>query len=372
MRIAIIHDWIDTYRGGERVLEALAELYPNAPIYTLFYAPEKLPKGVRERFEKRDIRVVAGVNRFRRLRKLLLPFLPTYIESIDLNEYDLILSSSSCVAKGVIAAPDAKHICYIHSPMRYVWDQRHEYFRGMGKIPFLSFFFNLIANYLRIWDFASSSRVDQFIANSCFVRERIRKYYGRSAVVVPPPVEIERFLNHVPGAKIDSEDYFLVAGAFVQYKRFDLAIKACEEIGHRLIVAGSGPLEKRLRQIALGNTSFEIAPSAERWADLLANCKALIFPGIEDFGIVPIEAMACGKPVIAYGVGGALDYVEPLVSGVFFKSQDVATLAGTLRGFRSETFDKSIIRQSIKKYKKEEFIKAISTQIEQVIGVQKV
>ncbi|RYZ83435.1 MAG: hypothetical protein EOP04_19960 [Proteobacteria bacterium] len=225
MRVAYVHDWLVTYRGGEKVLEALLELYPDAPIYTLFYSPAQMPASIQQRV----VNVPKWLNRLKPLRKALLPILPAAIEALPLEDYDLVISTSSCVAKGVMIGPYAKHLCYIHSPMRYIWDQRQHYLNRERSFSPKEFLIHLLSQRLRIWDVSSNNQVDSFIANSSFVAKRIERYYARKAKVIHPPVDLERFFP--TGNKGQKGDYFLAAGAFVSYKRFDLAIKACEELG---------------------------------------------------------------------------------------------------------------------------------------------
>ncbi len=312
-------------------------MYPDAPIYTLFYNPAGLPASI----TRRRVVVPFWTRWLSGFRKLLLPFLPSLIESLDLSEYDLVVSSSSCVAKGVIVRPDARHICYLHSPMRYIWDQRHQYLKVAQGIPGLNLLANMVGSNLRIWDVTSSARVDQFVANSSFVAERVRSYYRRDAVVVHPPV------GGTEGIAGDSpkDPFFLVAGALVSYKRFDMAIRACELSGVRLVVAGSGPFESSLRRLASNHVSFEIAPSSERLMTIMSQATALLHPGIEDFGILPVEAMGCGLPVIAYGQGGALDYVKPGVTGELFYNHTPEALAEVIGQFSKSNYRPEDLRE---------------------------
>lgn len=350
MKVAIVHDWLVSYRGGEKVLEAIAEEYPEAPIYTLFYDPSSMPDSL----NGRDIRYPKLLNRFKKIRKLLLPLLPIYVESLPLLKYDLIISSSSCVAKGVIPSPAAKHICYLHSPMRYIWDQRDAYFQGLSKIPGAEFLINLASKQLRIWDVVSASRVDQFIANSNFVKQRVAKYYGKDSTVIHPPINLDFF--QPPKNQYKGMPYVLAAGAFVSYKRFDLVIDACEHLGQRLIVAGSGPFEQDLRQRAKQYTEFQISPKDQHWRSLLQNASALIFPGTEDFGMIAIEAMACGTPVIAYKNGGALDFITK-ESGYFIEEQTVEGVITAIEAFEQYHFDKESISRYAKTFDRQHFKK---------------
>lgn len=363
LKVAIVHDWLVTYRGGEKVLQSIASLFPEAPIYTLFYKPSQLGPW----FQGRDIRVPPLLNRLQKVRKLLLPLLPSLIESLPMNDYDLILSTSSCVAKGVLPSVYAKHICYIHSPMRYIWDQRDEYFRSIQNIPLLSTLIEYLCSQLRIWDVQSAGRVDRFIANSNFVKARVARYYQRDSSVIHPPVNLDRF-KHVNTSQRGAGRYFLIAGAFVSYKRFDLAIEACNNLGFPLVVAGSGPMEKKLRKIAKSNVSFVISPSDEKLTELFSNAIALIFPGVEDFGILPIEAMACGTPVIAFAKGGACDFIEENRNGVFFHQQNLNSLIQCLQEFNAGQFDRNEIVSSTKSFSEERFLEQIKEEILRTVG----
>ncbi len=363
LRVALVHDWLVSYRGGEKVLQSFAKMFPKAPIYTLFYDPSALPSWFRER----DIRVPPMLNQLRVVRKLLLPFLPSLIESINLEGYDLILSTSSCVAKGAIPPVLAKHVCYIHSPMRYIWDQRHEYFRSLNALPILPSIVNHLCSQLRMWDVLSASRVDTFVANSQFVRSRVERYYRRDASVVNPPVDLERFRQKKPNFK-SKEDYFLVAGAFVPYKRFDLAIQAANALNQRLVVAGSGPSEKHLRSLAGPKTEFCIAPDDDAMVQLMRNAKALIYPGVEDFGITSIEALACGTPVLALRAGGALDVVRPERNGAFFETQSVESLTACLESFRLTQYDLNQVVQSAESFSESRFIAEMQEHISRTLG----
>jgi glycosyltransferase involved in cell wall biosynthesis len=348
MRVAYVHDWLVTYRGGEKVLEALLALYPDAPIYTLFHQRGNFPPSIEQR------RILPALPGWMwRLRMPLLPLLPTIIESLPLEQYDLVISSSSCVAKGVLTAPNAKHISYVHSPMRYVWDQREFYAQSLPALPLVRPLMNCLSTRLRLWDQGSAVRVDELVANSNFVRQRIKKYYGRDSVVIHPPCDVERFTKTPPS---EDRSYYLVLGAFVPYKRFDLAIDACEKAGQKLVVAGSGPELDTLRAKAGKNTVFELNPSSERLCELLRHAKALIFPGVEDFGMVAIEAMASGTPVIALKEGGALDFIRPGITGEFFDEAHPESLARVLAGFDSRRYSAEGLRAFARGFSTESFL----------------
>jgi len=315
-RVALVHDWLNGFRGGERVLEAIAGLFPDADIFTLFHQPGSTGPLL----EKHPIRA-SWLNRVpltSRYYRYFLPLFPMAIESFELDDYDFILSSSHCVAKGIIPAPFGRHVSYCHTTMRYAWDQRRLYFgkgiKGALAVPFL--------HYLRTWDVASSARVDTFIANSGFVAERIHKYYRRSARVVWPFVDLEKF-RPIAG---DRGNYYLVVSAFVPYKRIELAIAACERLGRNLIVVGEGPGERRLRRLAGSSVRFTGPLPADELRETYGGAQALLFPGEEDFGIVPLEAMACGTPVIAYGRGGATETVVEGATGTFFNEPTAESL----------------------------------------------
>jgi glycosyltransferase involved in cell wall biosynthesis len=297
MKVALIHDWLTGMRGGEKVLEALCELFPQAHLYTLLHHPgtvsptiERLP--IHTSFIQSIPFSKKGYRRY-------LPLFPMAIERFELKGYDLILSCSHCVAKGIIPPPDALHISYLLTPMRYAWDMYDEYF-GAKRNWMIPFFIH----YLRMWDVTSSQRVDDFLAISKHVQGRIKKFYRREAEVIYPPVDTHRFKT---GTK--KGDFFLVVSSLVPYKAVDLAVEAFNRLGYPLRIIGTGPEEKRLRAMARSNVSFLGWQPDQVVADAYSACRALIFPGEEDFGIVPLEAMASGRPVIAYGRGGALETI---------------------------------------------------------------
>ena len=364
MKVAFVHDWLVTYRGGERVLEQLLALYPDAPIYTLFYHPDRMPLSIRSR----KIHYPKLLNPLWKVKTALLPLLPSIIESFDLSAYDLVISTSSCVAKGVVTGPDTLHLCYLHSPMRYIWDQRTEYLASLDRIPGLGAFAHYLSSSLRVWDAVSSHRVDRFVVNSNFVKRRVKKYYGREASVVHPPVDWRCFASKVDGsASADRTDYFLAAGAFVSYKKLCIAIEACERAKVHLVVAGSGPEEKRLRALAGGYTRFVIQPNAAEWIDLFRGAKAFLFPAVEDFGITAIEAMASGIPVIAYKGGGALDFIEPGITGEFFAEQSVDSLCSALTSFDQTKYGAQIITDYAKRFDFDRFLDQMRRELDQLI-----
>lgn len=298
MRVALVHDWLTGMRGGENVLEALCEIFPEAGLYTLIHIPGSVSRAIENRKIHTSFlqRLPMAGKRYRSF----LPLFPLAIEGFDLSGYDLIVSTSHCVAKGVIPPPGALHISYIFTPMRYVWDQYRMYF-GEGRTGWLtSRVIRVAAHYLRMWDVASSSRVDEFVSISAHVANRVEKYYRRTSPVIYPPVDCTRFsINTASG------DYYLIVSAFAPYKRLDIAIEAFNRMGARkLRIIGKGQDESRLKKMAGPNIEFLGWRTNEEIAGYYAGCRALIFPGEEDFGIVPLEAMASGRPVIAYGKGG--------------------------------------------------------------------
>ncbi|KAA3658675.1 MAG: glycosyltransferase family 4 protein [Calditrichaeota bacterium] len=349
LKIAFVHDWLTGMRGGEQVLLEFCRLFPAADIYTLIHVPGKVHAEIEQHQIKTSfLQKIPGI---RSHYRKFLPLFPTAIENFDLTEYDLVISTSHCVAKGVITRPDALHVSYIHSPMRYIWDLHFTYFpSGQGNILARAAY-RFFANYLRMWDAASSNRVDFFIANSSFIAKRIRKFYHRESAIINPPVNVDHFATTE-----DISDYYVVFSSLVPYKRVDLAIDAFIELGLPLKVIGTGPEMPNLQKQATDNIEFLGWQSDAEVAHLLAHAKALVFPGLEDFGIIPVEANACGTPVIALGRGGVMDSILPLdvdnqteqPTGLFFMSQEVASLVKAVRDFEeNEIFfhDRPAIRR---------------------------
>lgn len=314
-RVALVHDWLTGMRGGEKVLEAIAALFPEAPIYTLIH----VPGSVSEALEAHPIHTsflqrAPAVSRFYRH---YLPLFPAAVEDFDFGAYDLILSTSHAVAKGAIPPPGAYHVCYCHTPMRYAWDQEHTYFpRRRGLVARLR---QLILTALRAWDAAAVPRVDVFLANSRFVAERIARYYGREAEVLPPPVDVNAFGSEAGDSGAgESERYALVVTALAPYKRVDLAIGACEQLGLALRIVGTGPEQKRLERLAGPHTRFLGRVDGDTLRRLYRGAEVFVQPGVEDFGIASVEALASGTPVVAVGRGGILDIVRDGEHGVLY------------------------------------------------------
>lgn len=363
MKVALVHDWLTGMRGGEKCLECFCELFPQADLYTLIHTRGTCSPTIESRrIIPSFVDKLPGKDRYYRH---LLPLFPVAIERFILKDYDLILSSSHCVAKGIIPGPDSLHVSYVHSPMRYVWDMYADYF-GPDKVGALAgMILPYFATYLRAWDVTSSARVDHFIANSGHVAKRIEKYYRRPAAVIHPPVDLSRF------APVDvPEDYYLMVSAFAPYKRIDLAIEAFNTLGYPLKIVGTGQEEARLKLMAKSNIEFLGWQSDEALPGLYARCKAFIFPGEEDFGITPLEAMASGRPVIAYARGGALETVrgeehaDP--TGVFFTEPSCAGLIHAIRRFEQQIgrFDPARIRRHAAGWSRARFMQAIGDAIE--------
>ncbi len=330
MRVAIIHYWLVGMRGGEKVLEALCRMFPDAEIFTHVYVPEKVSPTIRR--HKVHTTSIAKLPMAPRLYQKYLPMMPRALEEIDLTGFDLVISSEAGPAKGVIAAPDATHVCYCHSPMRYIWDQYHVYRDSAGTVA--RQLMPKMAHELRTWDVVSATRVDGFAANSNHVADRINKYWRRDAQVVHPPVAVEDFN---PIAAENRGEFYLWAGELAPYKRPDIAIEAFNRLDKPLfIIGGPGKTERALAKTANRNIRFLGHVSFDKLRRYLAACKALIFPGEEDFGILPVEAMASGRPVIAYGRGGALDTVVDGKTGLLFHDQSVDGLVNAVQQFEAE------------------------------------
>jgi len=305
MQVALVHDWLTGMRGGERCLEVFCELFPDATIFTLVRVPGAVsPRIEGMRIETSVLSRLPGISRYYRM---FLPLFPLLVERFDLTGYDLILSSSHCVAKGVRVPRGALHACYIFTPMRYVWDLYDDYFGPGRASPLRRSLMAMFRRRLQRWDVAVATRVHHFVAISRHVADRVKRYYGREASIIYPPVDTSRFrIGQGQG------EFYLVVSAFAPYKRLDLAIEACNNLRRPLKIVGSGQDERKLRALAGPTVEFLGPRSDEDVASLYPRCRALLFPGLEDFGITPLEAMASGRPVIAYGRGGACETVIPL------------------------------------------------------------
>lgn len=352
-RVAVIHDWLPLVGGAERVLEQILELYPNADIYTLF---DSVSRDDAPFLKNRNI-ITSGLQKIPRIEKYyrnLLPLLPYTIEQFDLRHYELIISSSSAVAKGVISSPDQLHVCYCHSPMRYAWDLQAHYLKHTGLSSGLrSTFIRYVLHKMRIWDVVSSNRVDAFIANSSYIAERINKTYRRESTVVNPPVNIARFQ-----IQTKKEDFYLAASRQVPYKRIDLIVEAFKQCPDKqLIVIGDGPEHKKIKALAGANVQILGFQSDAVLVDYMRRAKAFLFAAQEDFGILPVEAQACGTPVIAYGRGGARETVIDKRTGLLFDEQTVPSLLDAIERFErlKDQFNANEIRQHATSFSEEHF-----------------
>ncbi|HVT45723.1 MAG TPA: glycosyltransferase [Thermoanaerobaculia bacterium] len=356
-RVAVVHDWLTGMRGGEKVLEAILELVPSAEIFTLFHFPGTTSKVIEERTIHHSSlqRIASSVTDYR----TLLPLFPFAIEEWNLDRFDLIVSSSHCVAKGVRGRA-ARHISYCHTPMRYIWDRFDDYFPPSR--PLLRFMVGSVAPFLRQWDRNSSSRVDQFVANSEFVRDRIRRYYDRDAVVVHPFVDDSFFEQPLVDGR---DDYHLVVSALVPYKRVDLVLDAARLSGRRFVIIGGGPLLSAFRAVSLPNVEVSGFVSTEMMRERMRRARSLVIPGVEDFGITALEAMACGTPVVAFGEGGVRDTVEEGVSGVFFDRPSPVSLADALEGAETNRWNRAVIRQRAAGFTRARFLSGLRRILEQ-------
>jgi glycosyltransferase involved in cell wall biosynthesis len=365
MQVALIHDWLNGMRGGEKVLEVFCELFPQATIYTLLYDPTKISNTIRQMNVVSSLvlpRLPFGRSKYRQY----LPLFPTLVEEFDLRTYDLVISTSHCVAKGAIPAPHAIHICYCFTPMRYVWDLYHDYFSGEKHNWLWNLAIPPTIHYLRLWDRISSDRVDHFIADSQHVANKIKKYYRRDSTVIYPPVDTGFFTPDSVNVSteiehtIRPENYYLIVSAFVPYKKIDLAIQAFNQSGKLLKIAGNGPEYKRLKRMANPkNIEFLGWVDDQTLRILYTGSRALIFPGVEDFGITPIESMSCGRPVIAYGKGGVLESVIDKVTGLFFDEPTPEAINDAITRFETISFSSEQIRQHALAFDKQRFISQI-------------
>jgi len=342
LKVAIVHDWLNQRGGAERVLEALVEMYPQAPIYTSIYWPQAMP----EAYRAWDIRT-SFMDRLPLVKQHHQPFLPLYplaFEQFDLRGYDLVISNKSAFCHGVIPAPETLHISYCLTPTRFLWDYGGYVQReGVGKLarwalpPFLS--------YLRLWDKAAADRVDHFVAISQAIRQRVQKFYRRQAVVIHPPVDTSRYVPAGGG-----DDYFLIVSRLVPYKRIDLAVQAFNHLGLPLVIVGDGRDRASLQAMAYPNIQFLGRVPDDELGQLMARCRAFVFPGLEDFGIAPLEAQAAGRPAIAFAGGGALDTVVEGVTGTFFHEPSPQALAEAVKSFDEARYDPAVIRKHAERF----------------------
>ena len=363
MKIALVHDYLVQYGGAERVLESFCELFPRAPVYTLVYNEAMLG----DIFKGKEIRTsfLQRVPFSRKEHRLFPILMPMAIEQFDLSHYDVVLSDSSSFAKGIITRPETTHICYCHTPMRYAWDDCHKYTQEFYYPSIIKKVVPFGMNYVRLWDRQAADRVDHFIANSNLVKKRIEKYYQADAQVIYPPVFLENFSPAKEVISKEDSGYYLMVGRLVPYKKFDLGIQVFNQLKLPLKIVGDGPEFKSLEKIAGPTIEFVggLKSYSKKLVSLYQQAKALIYPQEEDFGLVPLEAMAVGKPVIAFERGGALETVVADKTGIFFKEQTKAALIAAVQKFeKMETnsyFDPLEIRAHAQKFNKDRFKKEI-------------
>ncbi|MEI7891027.1 MAG: glycosyltransferase [bacterium] len=362
MKIAFVHDYLVQYGGAERVLECLCELYPYAPIYTILHNPEAM-HGVfaEKRIYTSYLQKVPFARRWHRIFPLLMP---PAIEQFDFSDYDVIISDSSSYAKGIITRPETLHICYMHTPMRYAWDDCQKYTRDFYFPNIIKKIIPFAMNYIRLWDKVSSERVDVFIANSNFVARRIKKYYHKDSIVIHPPVDTEKFRIRDANS---GEKYFLMVGRLIAYKRHSVAIRAFNELGLSLKIVGRGPELERLKKIAGPTVEFLSRVDDEELKQYYANCQAVIFPQEEDFGIVAIEALSSGKPLIAFRGGDIPEHMEENKMGVFFDLQTKESIMNAVQRFEKLSFDGEYIRRKVLKFDREVFKQKMMDFIEDAV-----
>lgn len=348
MKIALVHDYLVQYGGAERVLECFTELFPYAPIYTLVY-DKKAMHGI---FANKDIRTsfIQKIPWARKKHRLFPQLMPMAIEQFDFSKYDIVLSDSSSYAKGIIIGPETLHISYIHTPMRYAWDDCQKYTSDFYFPSLIKKLVPFVMNYIRIWDRVSIERVDKIIANSNFVARRIKKYYKKDSLVIHPPVNIHQF--HLSPKQ---ENYFLMVGRLLAYKRHDIAIQAFNQLGLKLKIIGRGPELTKLQKMAKSNIEFLGRVDDKKLTDYYAQCQAFIFPQEEDFGIVAMEALAAGRPVIAFRGGDIPEHLEENRTGIFFEKQSNQDIVEAVKKFQKLTFDPAYIRQQAEKFDREIF-----------------
>lgn len=361
MKIALIHDHLAQDGGAERVLQVFQKIWPEAPTYVLVHDP----KQANAAFQGKDIRtsflqrMPLGVKKY----QWWFPLMPSAIESFDLTAYDIIISSSSSFAKGVITRPDALHICYCHSPTRYLWSDTHSYVRELGVPRIIKWGLPSLLSLVRMWDKMAADRVDTYIANSKLVKQRIQKYYNADSTVIYPPVNVQDF----PMGN-GSGDYYLAGGRLVPYKRFDLLVQAFNQLGRKLVIYGDGPAGDELKAMAHSNITFLGRVSEDKKKELLANCIAFLNPQEEDFGITMVEAHAAGRPVIAYAAGGAGEIVQAGITGEFFDEQTWEDVADAVLRFDPKKYDPQVIRARAMEFDENRFTAQIKTFVEQQLN----
>ncbi|OGL65804.1 hypothetical protein A3B21_01060 [Candidatus Uhrbacteria bacterium RIFCSPLOWO2_01_FULL_47_24] len=360
MRLALVHDYLIQDGGAERVLRAFAEIWPEAPIFVLFHDKKRWPEFRGRSINTSVLQDMPGVLKYYRWT---LPLMPAATEHHDLGEFDVVLSSASAFAKGIVTRPDALHICYCHTPTRYLWTDTHSYIKDLRTNRFIKFMLPFFLTSLRMWDRTSALRVDKFIANSQTVAKRIKKYYEREADIMYPAVDCSKFyISPTVG------NYYLAGGRLVAYKRFDLAIEVFNRLKLPLVIFGTGPYEDRLRKMAKSNVKFLGHISDDEKSKLLSQCIAFIHPQLEDLGLLPLEVMASGRPVVAYGRGGALETVVEGKTGTFFHEQSWEALLDAMLNFKPEQFNAQEIRAWAEQFDLQPFKKRIKEYVESAYG----
>lgn len=354
INVALIHDWLTTFGGAERVLLALHDIFPVAPIYTTIYNRANLPQ-----FHNTNI-ISSYLNHFpyaMRHHQIFIPLMPRAVESFNLNRFELIFSDSHACAKGAIKAPKAKHICYCHTPMRYAW------FPDIDPRANSSWLRRLAINRLKKWDLKTVFRIDQFIANSTYTKERIKKIYSRDSIVIYPPIETKRWQ---PAKK--PGDYFLYVGRLVSYKKPDIVVEAFNRIGLPLKIIGTGPELAKLKTISHNNIEFLDRVTDDQLKHYYSQCLALIFPAIEDFGMIPVEVMASGRPVISFNIGGAAETVIPNLTGLHFTRQTASAIIDSIKKFKPEKYNSQAIRKFALQFDITEFQSKIKKVVEDILN----
>lgn len=367
MKLALIHEYLIRFGGAEQVLKSFTNIFPESPIYTMLYDKQ----GMKGYFNDKEIRssfLQSFPGFIKKRHKYLLPFLPTAPETFDLRDFDIVLSSSSAFAKGVITKPKTVHICYCHAPMLFAHDYYNTYIADQNRLLPVRVVAKLLIHYIRMWDYVSSDRVDHFIANSKITQERIKKIYKRDSVVIYPPVDIGNIT-----AQKDNKGYFLIVSQLTPYKRIDLAIQAFNKLGLPLIIIGQGAQRKELEKIAKSNIKFLGFLPADKIYTYYQNARAFIFPGQDDFGITAIEAMAAGKPVLAYRAGGTTETIIEGVTGEFFDELNPELLSDGIRRLSAneKKYDYQIIRKHSEQFSRPRFEKEIKEFIDEVVSNNK-
>lgn len=343
MRVAVVHDWLVTYAGSERVLEQILRCFPQADLFSL---ADFLPQDQRGFIQDKPVQTsfIQRLPKARTAYRSYLPLMPLAVEQFDLRGYDVVISSSHAVAKGVLTGPDQLHLSYVHTPIRYAWDLQPQYLREAGlERGVKGALARALLHYMRLWDQRTAAGVDVFVANSRYIARRIRKAYRREAEVIYPPVDVESFTLHE-----QKEDFYLAASRMVPYKRMDLIVEAFSQMpGRELVVIGDGPDFEKVRAKAAPNVRMMGYQPFASLKEHMQRAKAFVFAAEEDFGIIPVEAQACGTPVIAYGKGGALETVQEGVSGVFFPEQTPRAIIEAVERFEQQTWTPSAVRQTV-------------------------